>query len=98
MNKYVAVLFLCLMFAARWVAWAQSTATDRKAISVGSVIYLAAVSHPSEPRQVTAVPPGKADASTRPGDHSVPRLTRLKGFLASPAWSADGKLRAGMSR
>jgi dipeptidyl aminopeptidase/acylaminoacyl peptidase len=28
---------------------------------------------------------------TRPGDHTVRRLTRLKGFLASPAWSPDGK-------
>jgi dipeptidyl aminopeptidase/acylaminoacyl peptidase len=109
---------------ARWVAWSQSTATDRKAISVGSAIYFASVSHPLEPRQVTAAPSGYADASRvirekalawapdssslaflsdaedpgqlqlyvmRPSDHSVRRLTNLKGFLASPKWCPDGK-------
>jgi dipeptidyl aminopeptidase/acylaminoacyl peptidase len=108
---------------ARWVAWSQATAPDGKAVSVGSAIYLASVSHPRDPQQVTAAP-GKSnpngvirekalawapDGSSlaflsdaedpgqlqlyvmRPGDRTVRRLTRLKGFLASPAWSPDGK-------
>ncbi|MDP9049350.1 MAG: hypothetical protein M3O31_01295, partial [Acidobacteriota bacterium] len=28
---------------------------------------------------------------TRPGTHSVRQLTHLKGFLASPSWSPDGR-------
>jgi dipeptidyl aminopeptidase/acylaminoacyl peptidase len=109
---------------ARWVAWSQSTVSDPKAVSVGSAIYLAAVSHPREPLQVTAVLPGNPNASNAirekalawapdsaslaflsdaedPGQlqlyvmtaagHTVRRLTHLKGFLAAPAWSPDGK-------
>ena len=109
---------------ARWIAWSQSSASHGRTLSVGSEIYLTSVSHTREPRQVTALPPGKDDATgiireralswapdssslaflsdaedpgqlqlyiLRPGEYSVRQLTRLKGFLASPAWSRDGK-------
>ena len=108
----------------RWLAWVQENATDGKATSVGSAIYLAPVAHPRDALQVTASPPGRADTRAaaqekalawapdssslaflsdaegsgqlqvyvmRIGDHSLRRLTALKGFLATPGWSPDGK-------
>lgn len=109
---------------AHWVAWAQSSAFDAKATSIGSEIYLASAAHSDEVHRVTAASPGGggtdhaiqekalawspdskslaflSDAES-PGqlelysmnvaDHSVRRLTQLKGFLATPGWSRDGK-------
>ncbi len=110
---------------ARWIAWSQSTPPNGKMTSVGSAIYFTSVSHPVDPKRITAAPGGKIDADRAiqekalawapdsaslaflsdaeiPGqlqlyvmrvhDHSIRRLTSLKGFMATPAWSPDGRL------